>query len=192
METQKYLLMGNGVIVSQKDTYRAACIGCRVAFVDKAEFEEEKKLFNSTDDVDLILETYQTAKIYSYDEYIPEVEKKDKYVCVYAENDEGVGDNPYYWSYEEICFEHWDGSNWKTICSNEEDAAELELVDRIEKREPNFNHGRAVYYYIFKDEEGNFSIGSENEGYHHPIEKIEEFETETEAREYVEKNLQEA
>lgn len=191
METQKYLLMESGVIVSQKDTYRAVCLECRVAFVDKVEYEEKKKLFNSMDDTDMIFETYRNVETYSYDEYIPEPER-GKYICVYIESDVGVGEDPYFWDYGQVCFDYWDGSNWNTICSDKEDAAELELIDRIGKREPNFNYGRAIYYYIFRDEEGNFSIGFENEGYHHPIEKIEEFETEAEAREYVEKNLQEA
>lgn len=192
METQKYLLIESKTIVSQKDTYRATCLECRVAFVDKVEYEEKKKLFNSMDDVDMIFETYRNVETYSYDEYIPEVEEKDKYVCVYAENDEGVGEDPYFWDYEQVCFEHCDGSNWNTICSDKEYTVELELIDTIEKRESDFNWGRAVYYYIFKDEKECFVVGFENEGYYHPIEKVEEFETETEAREYVEKILQDA
>ena len=108
---------------------------------------------------------------------------KNKYLLM--GNNIIVSEEDTYKEHNQVCAEYWDDSSWKlkTICSNEEDIVELELVDRIEK-EWYSDCTIAIYYYIFRDVEGNFIVGFENEGYH-PIEKIEEFETEAEAKKHI-------
>ncbi len=149
-------------------------------FVKRDEWEENgKKTF---DDPDEARDFYDASEFYNCDRWIPEPEKGE-YICVYAYNNEGVGEDPYCWDYAYTGHKWWNGSNWMEFYG--EDTEELYLIDTITKKEQSLNYGRAVHYHIFKNEIGQYIVGYENDAYADPICEEERFSTEDEARVYV-------
>lgn len=98
--------------------------------------------------------------------------RQGEYIIIYSEDDDvNVGDDPYMWDYDQYGYTYWDGSNQKELLFDETE--EVKQVGKHTIREDKINYGRAINYYIVKNDNDEFFVFQDNEGYCDPASKIE-------------------
>ena len=185
MEEKNYTLLNgeqDAIIAPESEVFKCSIEEFECLWVKKEEFlKNGQKTF---EDYDEAQEYYPDTVFYGYSDVKPEP-KKGEFVCVYSNDGQGTGEDPYFWDYDTTCYKWWDGSNWQEFIGTY--AEDLILIDEVIVSHTNTNYGRNEYYYLFKNDssQSEYIIGYENDCNANPIEDIETFDSLDKAKEYL-------
>ncbi|ADV47007.1 hypothetical protein [Nitratifractor salsuginis] len=91
----------------------------------------------SRDEIDnIMMEHAINVEEFPFEGYFEEP-KEGEYIVIFTDDsDSKVGDDPYFWDYDNIGIRYWDGSNWKEEFFNF--STDVEIVREIEGKDDRY------------------------------------------------------
>lgn len=90
----------------------------------------------------------------------------DEYTVVYSRDNIEIGDDPHFWDYDFFVYSYWDGSN--TVEYVAQSSTDVKEVHTHVLQDEKVNYGRALYYSVYEDDQGEFYGECDNAGYYGP------------------------
>lgn len=153
------------IVVENKKTYRCTLTDTWYTMIIAKKDDVKGIDFSGCEDEDEVTDLIPSNNYFVTGRSSTLIEpNKDEYTVVYSEDDDAnIGSDPYMWDFEYTGYTYWDGKNQQEFLADDtiEDVKELK---NFEIRSESINHGRALSYTAYKDEDEEIYIGFSNEG----------------------------